>query len=466
MIRFAKACILRTFDRLGYVVVKENDFTRAAAELACSQRELAAERDTLVQTSAALAEVRRQSESVAHELKHVRGQLLEREEAALRDRLTTDPENADLLQRLCIVLTEQGQQLPLELEERTLAAHLKVQPDRADLRSKLVQVQHKLGKLSRDAQNELRLAEFRERGFLPPNLYVQISNHCNLRCAMCGHKSAIKDNAHMDRATFLRVLDQAQASKIDNLVFAAAFGETLLHPEALDYLRESKNRGFQVTVATNGNFLEAAQIEELASLNLHCIQYSFFGYDKSSYEKTYVRGDFEKASENLRLLKAAIVKARGQTQFMVNGINIKNDHEQSEKTRAFLLGLGVEEDEIRLSMPNNFAGQISPGGFANTINGKSYKSVDQLPRYICPQLLSTPGVLADGRVTACGCLDNNGSLAIGDIRKNTLPEIRLGERYQSMIRAFLDDDLSAFPMCAKCDVPYGNPDGSFNERPA
>ena len=168
----------------------------------------------------------------------------------------------------------------------------------------------------------------------------------------------------------------------------------------------------------------------------------------------------------MRLLKAAIVKAGGQTTFMVNGINIKNDHERTEKTRAFLLSLGVEENEIRLSMPNNFAGRISPGSFSSKIDGKSFKAVDELPRYICPQLLSTPGVLADGRVTACGCLDNNGSLAIGDIRKNSLAEIRLGDCYQSMIRAFVDDDLSAFPMCAKCDVPYGNPDGSFNERPA
>jgi pyruvate-formate lyase-activating enzyme len=399
------------------------------------------------------------------ELQRVDSQIVE-SEASLRKRLESDPENADLLQQLCTYLTEQGRQISLELEERTLTAHLNRYPDRADLRTRLDKVQHKLGKLSRDRQNELRLAEYRARGFLPSNLYVQISNHCNLRCAMCGHKNAIKDNAHMDAAVFRRVLDEAQVSKIGNLVFAAAFGETLLHPQAIDFLRESMERGFKVTVATNGNFLEAAQIEELAGLNLHCIQYSFFGYDKPSYEKTYVRGNFEKASENLRLLKAAIVKAAGQTIFMVNGINIKNDHERTEKTRAFLLSLGVENDEIRLSMPNNFAGRISPGDFSSTIGGKSFKKVDQLPRYICPQLLSTPGVMADGRVTACGCLDNNGSLAIGDIRKNSIAEIRLGDRYQSMIRAFLDDDLSAFPMCAKCDVPYGNPDGSFNEPPA
>jgi MoaA/NifB/PqqE/SkfB family radical SAM enzyme len=384
----------------------------------------------------------------------------------LRDRLNSDPENADLLQQLCALLIERDGQVPLELEERTLEAHLARHPDRADLLARLDQVQLMLGKLSRERANAMRLAEFKARAFLPPNLYVQISNHCNLRCAMCGHKNAIKDNAHMDEAVFRRVLDQAQAAKVENLFFASAFGETLLHPRALDFLKMAKEGGFKITVATNGNFLDVEQIERLATFDLHCIQYSFFGYDKPSYEKTYVGGNFEKASENLRLLKAAIRKAGGMTAFMVNGINVRNDHERTEKTRAYLLGLGVEESEIRLSMPNNFGGRISPGSFSSAIAAKSFKTVDQLPRYLCPQLLSTPGVMADGTVTACGCLDNNGSLTIGDLRKDSLAEIRLGDRYQSMIRAFLDDDLSAFPLCAKCDIPYGNLDGSFNERPA
>ena len=104
-------------------------------------------------------------------------------EASLRERLDSDPENADLLQQLCTYLTEQGTQIPLELEERTLTAHLKRHPDRGDLQARLDQVRHMLGKLSRDRENERRLAEYRARGFLPPNLYVQ----------MCGHKNAIKE---------------------------------------------------------------------------------------------------------------------------------------------------------------------------------------------------------------------------------------------------------------------------------
>jgi MoaA/NifB/PqqE/SkfB family radical SAM enzyme len=252
----------------------------------------------------------------------------------LRERLNSDPENADLLQQLCSLLSERDGRVPLELEERTLKAHLRRYPDRADLLARLDQVQLMLGNLPRERANALRLAEFRARDFLPPNLHVQISNHCNLRCAMCGHKNAIKDSAHMDEAVFGRVLDEAHTAKVETLFFASVFGEALLHPRAIDFLRIAKDRGFKITLATNGNFLDIGQIEQLAALDLHCIQYSFFGYDKPSYEKTYIGGSFEKASENLRLLKAAILKGGGATSFVVNGVNVKNDHERTEKTRA------------------------------------------------------------------------------------------------------------------------------------
>ena len=209
-------------------------------------------------------------------------------------------------------------------------------------------VQRSLDKPSTERENLLRLAEMQDRGYKPPNLYVQITNHCNLRCAMCGHRTAIKDNAFMDRELFERVLDEAEASEVVQLIFAAAFGETLLHPDAFEYIAEAVRRGFKVILSTNGNYLTPEQIERLAAAGLYCIQYSFFGYDAPSYEKTYIRGEFAKACENLRLLKTAMVQIGASTQLIVNGINLYADAERTRKTREFLTSIGIEEHEIHV----------------------------------------------------------------------------------------------------------------------
>jgi len=215
-------------------------------------------------------------------------------------------------------------------------------------------------------------------------------------------------------------------------------------------------------MSTNGNFLEENQIRELAALGLDIIQYSFFGFDKASYEKIYVGGDFEKASENLRLLKASLQENGSATNFWVNGVSIKNDPEQTLMTQEYLRSLGIQDDEMRLVAPSNATGQISPGTWSDKIKGKSFKPIDQLPLYVCAQLLSNPGVLADGTLTACGCMDNNGSLAIGDIRNGMIAKMRSSKKFQSMIDAFVKGDLSNYPLCAKCDLPYGNVGGEYN----
>lgn len=208
---------------------------------------------------------------------------------------------------------------------------------------------------------------------------------------MCA-QIATKDNSFMDDELFRRCLDQAAAHGINNVVFAAAYGEALLHPKGIQYLAEAADRGFQVTIATNGTFLQPTQIREVAALKLDLIQYSFFGYDKRSYEKTYAGGNFEKAAENLRLMKATLVEFGSSTKFTVNGVNITGDAERTRKTREFLRTLGIRDEEMRLQVPCNFGGHISPGFKSNKLNAKSFKPIDRLPFYICPLLLSTPGI--------------------------------------------------------------------------
>lgn len=390
----------------------------------------------------------------------------ERGEADLKRQIEAEPARLDLLEQLTGVLATRGEELPPDLRENMLSLQLEKAPERDGLREALEFARYKQGKLSRERTNEITLEHWRKRDFAPGNIMIQLTDECNLSCAMCPHHTASKTRSFMDETLFRTVLDRAAERKVGNLVFATGYGDALLHPKALDYIKESMDRGFHVTVSTNGNYLKPDQIDRLAALNMEIIQYSFFGYDALSYEQTYVGGKFESASENLRLLKAALVRHRTRTRLQVHGVNLANDTVRSDRTRAFLSTIGIEDNEIMISVATNFGGKKAQGKYYSKINGKSNKPLDEMELYLCPLLLSSPGVLVDGRVTACGCVDNNGSLTVGDVRNNSLKEVFEGEAYQSLIAAFLAGDLSKHPMCERCDTPYGNINGTLNRIPA
>jgi hypothetical protein len=69
-------------------------------------------------------------------------------------------------------------------------------------------------------------------------------------------------------------------------------------------------------------------------------------------------------------------------------------------------------------------------------------------------------------MTACGCIDNNGALAIGDIRTLTIDEIRVGPKLRSTSRFLSTAVYRSCHFAPKCEIPYGNLNGEYNEPAA
>lgn len=267
---------------------------------------------------------------------------------------------------------------------------------------------------------------------------IQVARTCNLRCTFCSHDVWAEPTGLMDYGLFEHVLASLKTDGIKTVCFVAAQGEPMLHPRILDMLALALDKGFETNLCTNGTPLNFKRIAALSLLEPHSIQFSFAGYDKASYERLYVGGKFERVSVNLMSLIAALRGSR--TALSINGV--LDDPDDFERTRDYLHTLGARDNEIRLQIAHNWGGTVKT----------AFAPKPSPP--LCPLLVSTPGIYIDGRVTACGCIDANGALAIGHIREKPLSEIRAGEPYQSMVNAFAAGDISGLPLCAKCEVPW------------
>ena len=290
------------------------------------------------------------------------------------------------------------------------------------------------------------------RKLMPSELYMQISRRCNLRCAMCGHEVWQSNSGFMDMEVFDRILDQARENGIQTLHILSGQGEPMLHPHVFEMLERAVAQGFKVGIVTNGTPLTPERCERLAKLGLAYIQFSFAGWDKGSYEATYVGSKFERTLANLHKMGEA---TRGTgTNFMVKAVCTgDNWAEVRDKTRAFLESHGV--DKVFTVVANNFGGNVVHGSYHDHLGVWSLKNITHQRLMPCRVLLRAVGVFCDGTVTACACYDSNAELKIGNIMEQSLMEIRPGQAFRKIVDAFRCGDVSGISMCGKCVDPFG-----------
>ncbi len=301
------------------------------------------------------------------------------------------------------------------------------------------------------ARNML-VAQAERRNLMPPDIYLQLSRRCNLRCVMCGHEVWKNTSGFMEEAVFERVLSEAKANGIARITILSGQGEPLLHPRIFEMLEKVVSEAFEVHIVTNGTPLTPERIERLGTLGLASIQFSFAGWDKESYEKVYVGAKFDRTLANLLHLQKVVRGTR--TNFFVKAVVADRDWLRvSRRTRAFLTAQGVEK--VYTVVANNFGGTVQCGRFNQRHGVWSLKNIDHHRRMPCRIFLGAVGVFCDGTVTACGCYDSNAELKIGHIMEQSLAEIRQGEPFRRLLEAFRGGDLSQVPMCGACDDPFG-----------
>jgi MoaA/NifB/PqqE/SkfB family radical SAM enzyme len=269
---------------------------------------------------------------------------------------------------------------------------------------------------------------------------------------MCGYVGRTPNVGFIEPELFQRILDDCRSYGVSRIYMETAWGEPMLHPGIFDLLQMA--RDFQIVLSTNVTPLNERRIDRLTQLKIDTLQLSFCGYDKASYEATYVSAKFEHVVSNLRYIRRAFSERSSGTKIVVNGVSLRNDPEFVTRTIAFLKSLGFSDYQMEIKLPNNFGGLYLGSPTEPSRGIHTFKDLRDLEPDLCSVLTDNPGVYVDGRVTACGCLDNSSALIIGDIHTETLREMRYGSRYESLLNAFLSGDISNVPLCSTCDVPY------------
>lgn len=183
----------------------------------------------------------------------------------------------------------------------------------------------------------------------PLEIFLELSNLCDLKCAMCPTFSALSPHR-------LRAIKEADRGFMDTekageclrsllrhalTVHCFGYGEATIHPrfrEAIDYLSR-----FEVMIDFFTNGMHLAEVAEfLVERKVQKVTVSFSGATREEYENVYLGGDFRRVLAGMRSLTEAKARAGSLYPLIeVNSLSFRHHVERLEEFVDLMAAHGV-----------------------------------------------------------------------------------------------------------------------------
>ena len=262
-------------------------------------------------------------------------------------------------------------------------------------------------------------------------IYVEITNICNLDCSFCPKNSRPK--RFMTVAEFDKITDEI--SPLTNTICLHLMGEPLLHPSIKQIFEICNAKNLKVHLTTNGTLIKQ-NLQLLMSGCAKKISVSLHSYEANSNDVS-----LENYLQNtLCACKQIAENSPTYIEFRLwNESNDENAKNSLNKdilqaiNKVFGTNLIAEDvhqntrvtDKVILSLADVFEWPI------NTQH-KQQNCVK-----FCYGLRTHFGILCDGTVVAC-CLDGEGKLALGNILEDKIGNILNSPRALNIYKGFTD----------------------------
>jgi pyruvate-formate lyase-activating enzyme len=270
------------------------------------------------------------------------------------------------------------------------------------------------------------------------NLYIETTNFCNYKCAMCEASNGMeRKRGFMDFGLYKKVIDDAADIGIRNII-PNVWGEPLLHPKFVEMVQYAKDKGFFVEFTTNGYLLDEAMGRKLLKTGVDSIIISFHGLTPEGYKRIHGVDGFHKVIGNVKAFckmkrEAGLTVPKVAVHPIITNDNFKNVH------KVFPIFNGIVDDIKILSCA------FHPGSNTNDLR---LVRVPVQRRNPCIELFTTLAVSWDGKVGLCH-RDREFKLMLGDAKEGLL-KLFNSEKTRRYRRLHMFGQFDRMPVCAKC----------------
>ncbi len=271
----------------------------------------------------------------------------------------------------------------------------------------------------------------------PPNIQVEITSVCNLRCVMCFQADktfSAKSKGHMGFMKFdlfKKIIDEVEGN-VEAVTFASR-GEPTLHPELDRFLKYCNNKFLGLKLNTNATLLDEEKINTLLSSDLQYLVLSIDEKNKKNYEKIRVNADFDKIMKNLNLLKTIREKKYKNTKLKIRVSGVKINKQQD------------------INDMNNFYKEFSDE--VALVNYVPWESTYDNPineiKETCSELYRRMFLWWDGKVNPCD-YDYKSTLSKWNINNETISSVWNSKYYNNIRTLHNEKKRKSLTPCNKC----------------
>lgn len=136
---------------------------------------------------------------------------------------------------------------------------------------------------------------------IPITVLFELTYKCNHKCVHC---FIVPDKQKQELSTnqIFSVIDQLY--KMGTFYIHFTGGEIFMREDIFDILFYAKEKGFKISILTNGSLIDENIADEIAKLSPRRIEISILGSSQEVFDSiTKVPGSFEKVYRGIRLLK-------------------------------------------------------------------------------------------------------------------------------------------------------------------
>lgn len=252
----------------------------------------------------------------------------------------------------------------------------------------------------------------------------------------------------MDFSLFKKVIDENKDYM--SLVWLSNFGEPLLHPMILEFIRYCKESGVHCGIFTNGSLLDEDVSRKLLKSRIDKVIVSLDSINPKTYQWIKGVSKFQHVMKNLRRLIGLMEAGEMVSpEIIVQIIPMRVNEKEIKDFCKFWLEQGVH---VNIHAFRTWGGQLKDG---SELSRQQYMiGYGRKKRLPCGELWRHLVVLWDGTVVPC-CCDYNGILSLGNVNDSTLSEIWNGEKMRELRRLHREGKWDKIPLCRDCTDWYG-----------